>query len=96
MAKLFTMSEKVSLFVGFPCLNTGITSDDEGDEKVIPSRHKVLIPAVRHSPHLPPDLNTDEKHNIIGREKSLMAIIILTVTVMQTWNLSKASHAALV
>ena len=96
MAKLFTMSEKVSLFVGFPCLNAGITSDDEGDEKVIPSRHKVLIPAVRHSPHLPPDLNTDEKHNIIGREKSLMAIIILTVTVMQTWNLSKASHAALV
>ena len=82
------MSEKVSLFVGFPCLNAGITSDDdEGDEKVIPSMHKVLIPAVRHSPHLPPDLNTDEKHNIIGREKSLMAIIILTVTVMKTWTL---------
>ena len=91
------MSEKVSLFVGFPCLNAVITSDDgEGDEETIPSRHKVLIPAVRHSPHLPPDLNTDEKHNIIGREKSLMAIIILTVTVMQTWNLSQASHAALV
>ena len=83
------MSEKILLFLGFPCLNASITSDDdEGDEKVIPSRHKVLIPAVRHSPHLPPDLNTDEKHNIIGREKSLMASIILTVTVMQTWNLS--------
>ena len=88
------MSEKVLWFVGFPCLNAGITSD--GDEKTIPSRHKVLIPAVRHSPHLPPDLNTDEKHNIIGREKSLMAIIILTVTLLQTWNLSEASHAALV
>ena len=90
------MSEKVPWFVGFPCPNAGIAcDDDEGDEETIPSRHKVLIPAVRHSPHLPPDLNTDEKHNII-REKSLMAIIILTVTLLQTWNLSEASHAALV